>query len=89
MSSDGVQTATGPHFIDLHEISRWYGKQRALHAVSLQLQPGRIGLLGPNGAGKSTLLKILLGVLPPSSGQGCVLGQDLRRAGSPLRRALG
>src|SRR5207245_5272754 len=33
--------------------------------------------LGPNGAGKSTLLKILLGLLPPSAGTGCVLGHDL------------
>jgi len=66
-------------FIDLSQISRWYGKQRALHEVSLRLERGRIGLLGPNGAGKSTLLKILLGLLAPSSGSGRVLGLDLRR----------
>jgi ABC-2 type transport system ATP-binding protein len=64
-------------FISLDQVSRWFGTHRALHQVSLQLEPGRIGLLGPNGAGKSTLLKILLGLLPPSSGGGAILGHPL------------
>ena len=67
-------------FIDLNNVSRWYGGHQALNGVSLHLEPGRIGLLGPNGAGKSTLLKILLGLLPPSSGDGLVLGQPLAPA---------
>src|SRR5262249_5830516 len=64
-------------FIDLHHVSRRYGPRLALDDVSLHLPPGRIGLLGPNGAGKSTLLRILLGLLPPSSGHGTVFGQPL------------
>jgi ABC-2 type transport system ATP-binding protein len=76
-------------FIDLTEISRWYGTHQALANVSLHLEPGRIGLLGPNGAGKSTLLKILLGLLPPSAGAGRVLDHDLGRGGNLLRRAIG
>jgi ABC-2 type transport system ATP-binding protein len=64
-------------FLVLDRVSRWYGSHQALHDVSLRLEPGRIGLLGPNGAGKSTLLKILLGLLPPSSGTGEVLGRPL------------
>jgi ABC-2 type transport system ATP-binding protein len=64
-------------FITLNGISRWYGSHQALKNVTLHLEPGRIGLLGPNGAGKSTLLKILLGLLPPSSGRGTVLGHAL------------
>jgi ABC-2 type transport system ATP-binding protein len=75
--------------IELQHLNRWYGTQQALRDVSLTLEPGRIGLLGPNGAGKSTLLKILMGLLPPSSGDGKVLGHDLLRAGSDLRRAIG
>src|SRR5436190_19061661 len=69
--------------IELHNVDRWYGTQQALRDVSLHLEPGRIGLLGPNGAGKSTLLKLLLGLLPPSSGSGRILGHELRaeRAG--------
>ena len=76
-------------FLDLQGINRFYGRQQALREVTLRLEPGRIGLLGPNGAGKSTLLKILLGLLPPSSGTGHVLGHDLRSGGTGLRRALG
>jgi ABC-2 type transport system ATP-binding protein len=75
--------------VELHGVSRWYGSQQALRDVSLRLLPGRTGLLGPNGAGKSTLLKVLLGLLPPSSGEVRVLGQDVARAGALLRRAVG
>jgi ABC-2 type transport system ATP-binding protein len=70
-------------FIELNQVSRWYGTQPALRDVSLRLEPGCIGLLGPNGAGKSTLLKILLGLLPPSSGTGSVLGHSLAPGDRP------
>lgn len=63
--------------IELHTISRTFGAYTALHDVTLSLPAGRIGLLGPNGAGKSTLLKILMGLLPSSSGSGRVLDQPL------------
>jgi ABC-2 type transport system ATP-binding protein len=75
--------------IDLRNLSRWYGNFQALRDVSFQLAPGRVGLLGPNGAGKSTLLKILLGLLPPSSGGGRVLGHVIGVDGTALRRAIG
>jgi ABC-2 type transport system ATP-binding protein len=76
-------------WIDLANVSRFYGTQPALQDVTLHLEPGRIGLLGPNGAGKSTLLKILLGLLPPSAGGGQVLGYDLAEDNLALRRAIG
>lgn len=72
-------------FIQLNQVSRWYGTQQALQEVTLRLEPGCIGLLGPNGAGKSTLLKILLGLLPPSSGTGQVLSHDLPPAESTIQ----
>lgn len=76
-------------FLELRNVSRWYGRNEALHDITLALPLGRVGLLGPNGAGKSTLMKVLLGLVPPTAGSGAVLGQDLLRAGPQLRRAIG
>src|SRR5262249_47733308 len=74
--------------IDLKHLIRSYGSFVALKDVSLQLQPGRIGLLGPNGAGKSTLLKILMGLLPPTSGSGRILDPDFT-SGAAIPRTIG
>jgi ABC-2 type transport system ATP-binding protein len=82
------------YLINLDRISRVFGSFQALADVSLKLKPGRIGLLGPNGAGKSTLLKVLMGLLPPSSGSGRVLDQEIaagpeKEANYELRRLIG
>jgi ABC-2 type transport system ATP-binding protein len=87
-TADGTGDEPAP-LIELRDVSRWYGTNQALNGVTFRLGPGRIGLLGPNGAGKSTLLKILLGLLPPSSGRVRVLGRDVARAGVALRQAVG
>jgi ABC-2 type transport system ATP-binding protein len=80
--------------IDLENITRTFGTFTALNGVTLTLPPGRVGLLGPNGAGKSTLLKVLMGLIPPSSGTGRVLDQPLGgdrdgAANWQLRRLVG
>jgi ABC-2 type transport system ATP-binding protein len=80
--------------IALDALRRSFGDYVALHDLTLTLPRGRIGLLGPNGAGKSTLLKILLGLLPPTSGRGRVLDQVLggdtdSTANWQLRRLIG
>jgi len=73
--------STASQLIELKGLSRTFGSFAALSDVSLSLPPGRIGLLGPNGAGKSTLLKILMGLIPPTSGTGKVLDEELGRDG--------
>ena len=75
--------------IDIRNVSRSYGRVRALRDVTLALEPGTIGLVGNNGAGKSTLLKILLGLLRPDAGEGTVLGYDICRSTSQLRGQIG
>ena len=70
---------TAEPLIDLRHVTRRYGDVVALDDVTLRIPPGRVGLLGPNGAGKSTLLKLILGLIPPTSGTGTVLGQPLGR----------
>ncbi len=61
----------------------------ALDDLTLQLEPGIIGLVGANGAGKSTLLKILLGLMPPTTGTATVLGLDVVADAMALRSRLG
>ncbi len=49
---------------ELRNVSKYYGKFKALDSVNLSIRPGRIiGLLGKNGAGKSTLMRTMLGFL--------------------------
>ncbi len=55
--------------LKLQEVSKYYGKQKALDNVSFNVSNGEIlGLLGPNGSGKSTLMKIITSFIPPDSG---------------------
>ncbi len=56
-------------------VTRTFGAVEALRDVSLSVAEGeRVALLGHNGAGKSTLMKIVLGLIPASSGEVCVAG---------------
>ncbi len=57
-------------------ISKQFGRQTALHSLTLNLEPGEIlGFLGPNGAGKTTAIHLALGFLRPTSGSGSLLGR--------------
>lgn len=61
----------------VEEVSISFGGLRALHEVSLDVQPGEIlSVIGPNGAGKTTLLNTMSGVFHPSHGRILVDGQD-------------
>jgi len=75
--------------IEVNDVHFSYGPVKALDGVSLSLGEGAVGLLGPNGAGKSTLLRVLLGFLPAASGEGRVLGHDIRREQGLIRRSVG
>ncbi len=70
-------------------LTKRYPRVTALDELSVSVEPGVIGLVGANGAGKSTLVKILLGLLPPTSGQASVLGFDVATQGLRLREHVG
>jgi len=64
--------------ITVTEVSKSFGKTRAVNNLTLTVKPGEIrGLLGPNGSGKSTTMKIILGLLKPDAGSVNVCGVDV------------
>src|SRR5579862_2626628 len=77
--------------IELTNVTRSFGRNRAVDGVSLEAGPGVFGLLGPNGEGKTSLLRMIGTVLPPSSGQIRLLDRDPKSAAQrrEIRRRLG
>jgi ABC-type multidrug transport system ATPase subunit len=76
--------------VTVEEISRTFGRRRALTRVSFRAPAGTIlGLLGPNGAGKSTMLAILATLMRPTSGRIRFGPLDPATAGARLRARIG
>ena len=77
--------------VELTELTRKFGRTRAVAGVNLEAGPGVFGLLGPNGAGKTSLLRMMATVLPPTSGTLRLLGRDPGgyRPRREIRRRLG
>lgn len=84
---DGENGATP--VITARNLRKMYGPHLALDDVNLDIPPGAVGILGPNGAGKSTLFKCLLGLITTTSGEGTVLGYDIRTEGDKIRSRIG
>jgi len=76
--------------IHIENLTRDFGKVRALDGLSLDVPAGIIfGFLGPNGAGKTTTLNLLLGLLEPTAGHAAVLGFDTRTQADEVRARSG
>ncbi|MBT92683.1 MAG: ABC transporter [Euryarchaeota archaeon] len=83
-------TSSGSSFvIETSELVKMYGPHLALDGVNLKLERGATGFLGPNGAGKSTFFKCILGLIKTTSGDGSVLGYDIRTQGEMIRSRIG
>lgn len=71
-------------------VTRLYGEQKALDAVSFEVKKGEIlGFLGPNGAGKSTMMKIITTFIPPTEGTVEVCGYDIQTQSMEVRKKVG
>ena len=71
----------------VENVSKSYGRLRALDGVSLSVEPGQIvAVLGPNGAGKTTLLRCLAGIVAPDRGRILYDNEVFRRGRVDLRR---
>jgi ABC-2 type transport system ATP-binding protein len=70
-------------------LTKKYGKVTAVSDLSLEIGTGVVGLIGANGAGKSTFIKMVLGLLPPTSGTARVLDLDTATQGTEIREQVG
>ena len=76
--------------IEVSQLVKQYGSQRAVDAISFSIPRGEIvGFLGPNGAGKSTTMKILTGYLAPDQGSVRVGGIDVIQDSIAARKKIG
>ena len=76
--------------IAIQNISKSYGTQKALDAISFSINKGEIvGFLGPNGAGKSTLMKILTTYLTADEGSAKVNGFDVNTEQKDVQLSIG
>ncbi len=76
--------------INVNNISKQFGSQKALDKVNFKIDGGEIvGFLGPNGAGKSTLMKILTGYLQPDTGTAEICGHKLEKEIAEIQREIG
>lgn len=65
--------------IETRGLTKRFGKHLAVGGIDLAVPHGAVfGFLGPNGSGKTTTIRMLLGLAAPTSGDGAVLGHDIR-----------
>ncbi len=76
--------------IKVQNLSKHYGKIKALDDVTFEIERNRItSLLGPNGAGKTTLIKILTTIAEPTAGEAWVDGKHVGNEGLQVRSIIG
>lgn len=76
--------------IEITDISKSYGSQKAVDSISFSVKNGEIvGFLGPNGAGKSTVMKILTGYLIPDEGEAVVNGFSIHNQIQEVKKNIG
>jgi len=76
--------------IEVNSIVKKFGDFTAVDGVTFKVEAGEIfGLLGPNGAGKSTLIRMLVTLLPPTSGSAAINGFDVVKKAVDVRRSIG
>jgi ABC-2 type transport system ATP-binding protein len=76
--------------IEVRDIYKKFGDFTAVKGITFDVKTGEIfGLLGPNGAGKSTLIRMMVTLLPPTSGTATINGFDVVKKADDVRRSIG
>ncbi|MCS7002520.1 MAG: ABC transporter ATP-binding protein [Dehalococcoidia bacterium] len=82
--------APGAPAIAVSRLTRRFGNFTAVDAVTFQVRQGEVfAFLGPNGSGKTTTIRMLCGILPPTEGQGMVLGYDIVTESEAIKQRIG
>ena len=80
----------GARMIEFQDLTKTYGRLRAVKGLSLRVEPGEVyALLGPNGAGKTTALRCLATLQAPTSGTALVGDADVREQPLVVRARIG
>ncbi len=78
------------NILQTERLTRSFNSLVAVNGLSISVTEGEVfGLLGPNGAGKTTTIKMLITLLPPSSGTARVAGLDVVTQAPAVRRVIG
>ncbi|WP_022660718.1 ABC transporter ATP-binding protein [Paucidesulfovibrio longus] len=76
--------------IDVHGLTKIFGKRTVVNGLDMQVRKGEIfGFLGPNGSGKTTFIRMLCGLLRPDAGEGSCLGLDIRTQAAEIKPQVG
>lgn len=79
-----------PPVIDIQNLTKKFDSITAADGISLAIDEGEMfGIVGPDGAGKTTIMRLLCGVLLPTSGSATLLGRDLVKDASTIKREIG
>lgn len=65
------------YIIETSDLTKLYNGFPALDNINVKIPKGITGIVGANGAGKTTLIRILLGILPPTSGSATIFGEPI------------
>ncbi|MBC9733481.1 ABC transporter ATP-binding protein [Nocardioides marmotae] len=82
---------TADHTLTVHDLELGYGERTVIHALDLELPPGRVtAIVGANACGKSTLLRSMSRLLRPRTGQVLLDGKQVHKLpAKELARTLG
>jgi ABC-2 type transport system ATP-binding protein len=90
MTGPDALVETAAPAVEVRDLEKRFGSFVAVNRVNFSVARGEIfGFLGPNGAGKSTTIRMLIGILPPTSGTGTVAGFDIAREPEKVKTQIG
>jgi ABC-2 type transport system ATP-binding protein len=90
LTNERVGNNSPDEIIRTEGLTKVYGGRTTVNRLNLTVRRGEIyGFLGPNGAGKTTTIRMILGLIPPTSGSIELLGKKVTRETSDVHRKVG